>query len=105
VKELDNLILKAIEEGLQKLGSSVLHVTMYYAENKFNLPREEIPRQPERFEEVLREIYDAAMYHVVAAINESIFRKLGLPVEEGCHSLKEAIDKAKKLWTQRETSA
>jgi len=101
MKDPERLILKAIEEGLQKLGSSTLYVTLYYAETKFKLPREEIPRQPERFEEVLREIYDVAADYVVAVINESIFKKLDLTPEKGCLSLKEAISKAKELWIQR----
>ncbi|RLF09473.1 MAG: hypothetical protein DRJ69_04565 [Thermoprotei archaeon] len=99
--ELNSLILEAIEEALQKLTSSVRHVTLYYAEKKFNLPKEEIPKKPERFEEVLRHIYGSAANYVVAVINDNIFSKLGLTPKKRHTSLKEAIAKAKMQWVKR----
>ncbi|RLF13864.1 MAG: hypothetical protein DRJ97_07285, partial [Thermoprotei archaeon] len=98
MEDFNSLILEAIEEGLQKLTSSVKHVTLYYAKTKFNLSKEEIPKRPDDFEKVLREIYGEAANYIVAVINESIFLKLGLTPKKKCTSLKEAIAKARRQW-------
>jgi len=104
MEDLDRLILEAVDEGLARLGPSVKHVTMFYAEKKFGLPREEIPKRIDRFEQVLKEMYDVAAEHIAASIIEALSKKLGLEGHD-VRSLSEAVKKAREAWHGRTSSA
>ena len=101
MEEVDRLILEAVDEGLSRLGHSVKHVTLYYAERKFGLPREEIPRNIEKFEEVLREMYDVAADHIALSIAEALMRKLGCEARVEVRSLSDAVKRAYEAWRRR----
>jgi len=47
--ELEQEIMKCIDDGLQPLGDSGQYVVYRYLENHFGLKREDIPKKPEIF--------------------------------------------------------
>jgi len=101
MEDFDGLILGAIEEALERMGRSVKHVTLYYAEAKFGLPREEIPKRLDRFEEVLREIYGEAADYIVDVVKQGIYQRLNLTPPCRPTSLREAVAEAKEQWAKQ----
>jgi len=91
---LNEEILECIDRGLSSLGESAKYVIYWHLKKDYKVSREEIPENPEKFLEALRDMFGAAGAAVLerSIVREIKFRFGGV---EG-NSLKEVIEELRR---------
>lgn len=78
-REFSNLLLEAVEEALSILGETARDAIFFFIKEEFNLRREEIPRNPEKFSNALKAIFgDAGCFLLEEQILYRLYARLGL---------------------------
>jgi hypothetical protein len=98
----DKLLLCAIDEALNSLGKSVRQAIYFYIENQFSVPRNEIPRNLQQFQEGLERIFGAGVQFVESLIIKNLATKFGRPLimgKSGQIELIEYVNAAKQSYT------
>jgi hypothetical protein len=79
-KEFDELLLAAIDEALTSLGESVKQSIYFHIENKFNVTRNEIPKNLQEFQGGLEKIFGTGARFIEILIMKKLYAKIGLPL-------------------------
>jgi len=74
-KEFDKLLADSIDDALLSLGESVREAIYFQIENKFSLPRSEIPRKLERFQSALERIFGVGSRFIEISIMKNLHSK------------------------------
>jgi len=78
----NEVLLKAVDDGLAMLGETVRHAIYYHVERSSRIKREEIPERLETFHRALEDLLRAGGNVVEKMIARSLYGKLGLDFEE-----------------------
>lgn len=73
----DDLLLEAIDAALSSLGESPKKVIYYFLEEKFNIPKHEIPNKLEDFASSLEEIFKDGAKCLEKLFLQNLYEKLG----------------------------
>ncbi len=80
--QLQEALLKAVDESLLMLGTSVKQAVYYYIERYYGIKREEIPFKLKEFHEALENIFGFGVKVLEKLIVKTFYGILGLPFEE-----------------------
>jgi len=80
-REFDKLLQSAIDEALISLGESVRQAIYYHIENKFSVPRDNVPENLEEFQLGLEKIFGAGARFIEILIMKNLHSKMQLPLE------------------------
>jgi hypothetical protein len=80
-KAFDELLLTAIDEALTSLGESVRQSIYFHIENKFCVPRQDIPDNLKQFQAALEKIFGAGARFIEILIMKNLHSKIGQPLE------------------------
>jgi len=73
-----NILMVAVERGLSVLGESIAHVIFYHMDKKYSLKKHEIFEKPDRFVEVLQDMFGSGAATLENLIIQSICSTIGL---------------------------
>jgi hypothetical protein len=79
--EFDKLLVSAIDDALNSLGESVKQSIYFHIENRFNVPRNEIPENLGEFQGGLEKIFGAGARFIEILIMKNLHTKIGLPLK------------------------
>ncbi|MEM1563624.1 MAG: hypothetical protein QW161_02995 [Candidatus Bathyarchaeia archaeon] len=80
-KSFDKILLEAVDEALGSLGESAKQSIYYHLEEKFKIPREEIPKRVEDFAEGLEKIFGVGARFLEILIMKRLYDRIGKPLE------------------------
>jgi hypothetical protein len=80
-REFDKLLLSSIDEALNSLGESVKQSIYFHVENKFKIPREEIPENLKEFQTSLEKIFGVGARFIEILIMKNLYLKIGIPLK------------------------
>jgi hypothetical protein len=78
--DFDKLLVSAIDEALNSLGTSIRQSIYFHIENKFKVARKEIPQNLEEFQGGLEKIFGAGAQFIEIMIMKNLHSKIGLPL-------------------------
>ena len=81
-KSFEQLLIEAVDEGLESLGESGKHMIFYHLDKSYSIKKHEIPKIPEAFAEGLEKIFGAGASVLEKLIVKSLYLKLGLKYED-----------------------
>lgn len=76
-KDFQKLFLEAVDDAFSSLGDSARHAIYFHLENKFKMPREEIPQRLEDFEDGLEKIFGAGTMFLEILIMKKLYETMG----------------------------
>jgi hypothetical protein len=77
-RNFDKILLRAIDGALSSLGESVKKSIYFHIENKFNVPRNEIPENLKEFQGGLEKIFGAGAQFIEILIMKNLHAEIGL---------------------------
>jgi len=80
-KSFEEILLEAVDEALASLGDSAKQSIYYHLEEKFKIPREEIPNRIEDFVEGLEKIFGIGARFLEILIMKKLYDCIGKPLE------------------------
>lgn len=80
-KSFEEILLEAVDEALGSLGESAKQSIYYHLEEKFKIPREEIPKRVEDFAEGLEKIFGVGARFLEILIMKRLYDRIGKPLE------------------------
>lgn len=80
-KSFEEILLDAVDEALASLGESAKQSIYYHLEEKFRLPREEIPKRIGDFAEGLEKIFGIGARFLEILIMKRLYDRIGKPLE------------------------
>jgi len=80
-KSFEGILLEAIDEALASLGESAKQSIYYHLEEKFKLPRKEIPKRIGDFAEGLEKIFGIGARFLEILIMRKLYDRIGMPLE------------------------
>jgi len=80
-KSFDEVLLEAVDEAFASLGDSAKQSIYYHLEEKFKIPREEIPKRIEDFVEGLEKIFGIGARFLEILIMKRLYDRIGKPLE------------------------
>lgn len=75
------ILLAAVDESLTSLGQSVRQAVFFHLENKFKVPRNEIPKRTKDFAEGIEKIFGLGAQFLEILIMKKLYEKLGQPLK------------------------
>ncbi|MCW4010648.1 MAG: hypothetical protein NWF05_08515 [Candidatus Bathyarchaeota archaeon] len=78
-KEFDVLLLSSIDNALFSLGESVRQSIYFHVEQKFKIPRTEIPQNLESFQQALKKIFGTGSKFIEAMIIKCLCVEMRCP--------------------------
>ena len=81
--EFNKLLQNAIDNALNSLGKSVKQSIYFHLENKFNVPRKEIPKNLKAFQSGLEKIFGIGARFIEILIMKNLHAEIGLPLDMG----------------------
>ncbi len=79
-REFNKLLVSAIDEALNSLGTSVKQSIYFHIENKFSVARNEIPENLIEFQGGLEKIFGTGARFIEILIMKNLHSKIGLPL-------------------------
>ncbi|NIO37343.1 hypothetical protein GTO27_06520 [Candidatus Bathyarchaeota archaeon] len=79
-KVFEEILLEAIDEALDSLGESAKQAIYFHIENKFKIPRSEIPQKIDDFAEGLENIFGMGAQFLEILIMNRLHRRIGQPL-------------------------
>jgi hypothetical protein len=80
-KTFNEVFLEAVDEALASLGESAKQSIYYHLEDKFKIPREEIPKRVKEFAEGLEKIFGIGARFLEILIMKKLYERVGKPLE------------------------
>jgi hypothetical protein len=80
-KSFEEILLEAVDEALASLGESAKQSIYYHLEERFKIPREEIPNRVEDFAEGLEKIFGMGARFLEILIMKKLYDRIGKPLE------------------------
>ncbi|MEM2947839.1 MAG: hypothetical protein QXN96_06360 [Candidatus Bathyarchaeia archaeon] len=80
-KSFDDILLEAVDEALASLGESVKQSIYYHLEEKFRIPRKEIPNRVKEFAEGLEKIFGIGARFLEILIMRKLYDRIGKPID------------------------
>lgn len=81
IRTFDDLLLNSIDEALTSLGESVKQSIYFHIENKFAVPRKNIPDNLSQFQAGLEKIFGTGARFIEILIMKNLHSRIGLPLE------------------------
>ena len=81
-RNFDDLLLNSIDDALTSLGESVKQSTYFHIENKYSVPRKDIPCNLRRFQEGLEKIFGTGARFIEILIMKNLHSEIGLPLDK-----------------------
>lgn len=75
-------LLRAVEEGLLALGETPREVIYFYLKTNFQLKREDIPKEIEKFDQALNGIFGPGAEIIEKFIIKGLYRRLNMNFKE-----------------------
>ena len=100
----EEILLRAVDESLTSLGQSVRHAVFYHLENKFKVPRDDIPKRVKDFADGIEKIFGAGAQFLEILIMKKLYEKIGQPLEWNKtkeFSFVDYIETAKRCYMQK----
>ena len=103
-RDFDKLLLSAIDEALNSLGESVKQSIYFHIENKFCIPRNDIPESLQDFQGGLEKIFGAGAQFIEILIMKNLHSRIGLPLRMENERLEflKYVDAAKESFLEKE---
>ena len=79
-KTFDKLFLEAVDDALSSLGDSARQSIYFHLENKFKIPRNEIPYRFQDFAAGLEKIFGVGARFLEILIMKKLYEKTGKPI-------------------------
>ena len=79
-KEFDEILLSAIDNALISLGESVKKSIYYHLEEQFQLKRNQIPNQLNKFQKAIEQIFGSGARFLEILIMKNLYLKAGVTV-------------------------
>lgn len=76
-KEFDRLFTEAVDDALASLGESAKQAIYFHLENKFKIPKKDIPNRIEDFASGLEKIFGVGARFIEILIMKNIYGKTG----------------------------
>ncbi len=80
-RNVDEVIVGAIDEALLVIGEPAKKILYYHIENKYLLKPEDIPKKPELFIVALKSLLGAGGVYIESLILKKVCKELGVPYE------------------------
>ncbi|MEM3566277.1 MAG: hypothetical protein QXK18_05340 [Candidatus Bathyarchaeia archaeon] len=80
-KSFEEILLEAVDEALASLGDSAKQSIYYHLEEKFKIPRKEIPKRIGDFAEGLEKIFGIGARFLEILIMRKLYDRIGKPLE------------------------
>lgn len=80
-KKFDQYLIEAIDEALTSLGAPVKNTVYFQLENNFNIPKTEIPKQIDKFSDILHKIFGFGASRLEIMIIQNLRVKTNVKVE------------------------
>ena len=80
-KAFENILIKAVDEGLASLGESAKQAIYFHLEDSFKIAKKDIPYRLEDFTDGLEKIFGLGAHFIEILIMKSLFEKIGQPLE------------------------
>ncbi|MEM3875125.1 MAG: hypothetical protein QXU45_08355 [Candidatus Bathyarchaeia archaeon] len=80
-KSFEEIFLEAVDEALASLGESAKQSIYYHLEEKFKIPRNEIPKRIGDFAEGLEKIFGIGARFLEILIMRKLYDRIGKPLE------------------------
>ncbi|MEM3616681.1 MAG: hypothetical protein QXN95_02540 [Candidatus Bathyarchaeia archaeon] len=80
-KSFEEIFLEAVDEALASLGESAKQSIYYHLEEKFKIPRKEIPKRIGDFAEGLEKIFGIGARFLEILIMKKLYDRVGKPLE------------------------
>lgn len=77
----DKILLSAIDDALNSLGESVKQSIYFHIENKFRVPRKDIPENLCEFQGGLEKIFGTDARFIEILIMKNLHSKIGVPLK------------------------
>jgi hypothetical protein len=77
----DEILLAAVDESLSSLGQSVKQAVFFHLENKFKVPRSEIPKRIGDFANGIEKIFGLGAQFLEILIMKKLYEKIGQPLQ------------------------
>jgi len=80
-KKFDEYLIEAIDEALTSLGASVRNTIYFQLESNFNMPRNEIPNQIDKFSDIIHKIFGLGACRLEIKFMKNLYSKIKVNVE------------------------
>lgn len=80
-KSFEEILLEAVDEALASLGESAKQSIYYHLEEKFRIPRKDIPNRIEDFAEGLEKIFGIGARFLEIMIMKKLYDRIEKPLE------------------------
>ncbi len=80
-KDFEQLLLEAVDEALASLGDSAKEAIYFHLEDKFEISKDEIPRNLEVFLKGLDEIFGVGARFLEILMMKELYKRIGQPFE------------------------
>ena len=80
-RTFDKLFLEAVDGALSSLGDSARQSIYFHLENRFKIPRKEIPYRFQDFAAGLEKIFGVGARFLEILIMKKLYEKTGKPIE------------------------
>jgi len=80
-KDFDELLLEAVDEGLDSIGGSAKHAIFFYLETVFQIKRREIPNRIEDFAAAIEKIFGLGANCLELLIMKHLYEKVKKTVQ------------------------
>ena len=80
-RTFDDLLLNSIDEALTSLGESVRQSIYFHIENKFYVPRKDIPGKLGQFQDGLEKIFGTGARFIEILIMKNLHSRIGTSLE------------------------
>lgn len=98
------LLIKAVDEGLECLGSSVKCSIYFHLENSFGLKKDEIPKKPKDFSQNLEALFKDGSNYIEKLILKRLYENVGLEFKyRENYGFADYVDEVKRLLARKES--
>jgi hypothetical protein len=80
-KKFDGYLIEAIDEALTSLGTPVRNTVFFQLENNFNIPKNEIPCQIEKFSDIMHKVFGLGASRLEIKFMRNLHSKIKVNVE------------------------
>jgi len=104
-QEFNEALLEAIDSAFSSLGESCRRALYFHLERTFRLPRRQIPKKPEEFDETLKTIFKSGAAFLEKLILRKLCEMLGVSaVEDDALDFVESISMIRNISSSSVTS-
>ena len=80
-RKFDEYLIEAIDDALTSLGTAVKNTFYFQLENNFNLPKNEIPEQIDKFSDIIHKIFGFGSSRLEIMFIQNLCPKIKISVE------------------------